>query len=109
MSELTPELFVSLWNLAKAQQTPDDADLARMQKYMVMHEDMHGHFDRLLEDPSSPMEVDGENLMLHIAMDASTERCLELGEPMGIREVMFERKRVYQAYMDALTRMEHDV
>lgn len=28
---------------------------------------------------------------------------------MGIREVMFERKRVYQAYFDAMTRLEHEV
>ena len=28
---------------------------------------------------------------------------------MAIREVMFERKRVYQAYVDALTRLEHEV
>ena len=27
---------------------------------------------------------------------------------MGIREVMFERKRVYQAYFDALMRLEHE-
>ena len=27
---------------------------------------------------------------------------------MGIREVMFERKRVYQAYFDAMTRLEHE-
>ncbi len=28
---------------------------------------------------------------------------------MSIREVMFERKRIYQAYVDALTRLERDV
>ncbi len=28
---------------------------------------------------------------------------------MGVREVMFERKRVYQAYFDAMTRLEHEV
>jgi len=28
---------------------------------------------------------------------------------MAVREVMFERKRIYQAYVDALTRLEHDV
>lgn len=88
MGELTPDLFISLWRMAKAQQTPDDDDLSRMQKFMIMHEDMHEHFDRFEADPSSPMVVDGENLMLHIAMDAAAERSLELGEPPGIRQVM---------------------
>ena len=28
---------------------------------------------------------------------------------LSVREVMFERKRIYQAYVDALTRFEHDI
>lgn len=88
MPELTRELFVSLWTMARAGQAPDDAELARMQKFMLMHDDMHPHFERFAADPSSPMEVEGENLMLHIAMDAATEKSLEFDEPAGSRDLM---------------------
>jgi hypothetical protein len=77
-----------LWNLTKAGQAPADEELARMQKYMAMHEDMHAHFERIAQDPSAPLDVDGENLPLHIAMDAATEAALERGEPDGLREIM---------------------
>src|SRR5688572_18799910 len=88
MPELTRDVIVSLWNQAKAGQSPADADLARMQKFMLMHDDMYEHFERFAADPACPMEVDGENLMLHIAMDAATEKSLETDEPAGIRNLM---------------------
>jgi len=88
MPEITRDVFVSLWMQAKAGQSPADADLARMQKFMLMHDDMHEHLDRFAANPSCPMEVDGENLMLHIAMDAATEKTLETDEPAGIRDLM---------------------
>lgn len=88
MPELTPQIFASLWTLAKQQKTHDDADLARMQKFMMMHDDMHAHFEAIESDPAGSMVVDGENLMLHIVMDAATEKALEQGEPDGIRRLM---------------------
>ena len=88
MPELTREVFVSLWNQTKAGQSPVEAELARMQKFMLMHDDMHEHFERFAADTSCSMEVDSENLMLHIAMDAATEKSLETDEPAGIRDLM---------------------
>ncbi len=94
MPELTREVFVSLWAMAKTGQAPDDADLARMQKFMLMHDDMHEHFEHIANDASASIEVEGENLMLHIAMDAATEKSLELDQPAGARALM-------QAMLDA--------
>ena len=69
----------------KAEKKVEDPDLARMQKFMVMHEDLHGLWDKLAADPATTLEVDGENMMLHIAMDAATEGALEAGQPEGLR------------------------
>src|SRR5690242_2115037 len=94
MPELTREVFVSIWTMAKAGQAPDDADLARMQKFMLMHDDMHEHFERIANDETASIDVEGENLVLHIAMDAATEKSLELDQPSGARALM-------QAMLDA--------
>ena len=88
MPELNRDLFVELWNAAKAGRRPEDEYAVVMQKYMMMHEDMHQHFENIANDPSYPMEVDGENLMLHIAMDAAAEKSLAEDVPAGIRAVM---------------------
>ena len=85
---MTPQIFASLWTQAKRQETPDDAELARIQKYMVMHDDMHAHFERFAQDPSQPPIRDGENLMLHIIMDATIEKALEWDQPPGIRKML---------------------
>ena len=88
MPELTRDIFVQIWLAAKAQQRADDDGLARMQKFMVMHDDLHAHFDRIAADPAESVEVEGENLMLHIAMDAATEQSLEADDPSGVRLLM---------------------
>ena len=88
MPELTREIFVGLWTSAKAGGKSPDEGLARMQKFMVMHDDMHPHLDRIAGDPAESLEVHGENLMLHIAMDAATEQSLEADDPSGIRLLM---------------------
>jgi hypothetical protein len=85
---VTPEIFASLWTKAKRRETPDDAELARLQKYMVMHDDMHEAWDRFEQDPSQPPLRDGENLMLHVIMDAATEKALEWDQPPGIRKML---------------------
>lgn len=85
MSEdLTPQVLAELWGLYRKGGRPDDEELASFQKFMVMHENMHEHWDRLANDPNASLLVDGENLMLHIAMDVSTERSLQRNEPSGI-------------------------
>ncbi len=85
---MTPQIFASLWTSAKKQETPDDPELARIQKYMVMHEDMHEAFERFVADPSQPPIRGGENLMLHIIMDSTIEKALEWDQPPGIRKML---------------------
>lgn len=85
MDELTPEVFVEIWKATKAQSPVMNPDLARFQKFMVLHEDLHPLWDRLVADPSTPLDVEGENMMLHVAMDAATEAALEAGQPEGLR------------------------
>lgn len=83
-NNLTPQVLAGLWTQAKAKQTPDDAGLAAFQKFMILHEDMHEQWEKLEKNPEEPLLVDGENLLVHIAMDASTMRALETNEPSGI-------------------------
>jgi hypothetical protein len=85
---LTPELLSRLWTMAKAQQVPDDGGLEAFQRFMVLHEDMHEYWERLEKDRSTSLDVDGENLMLHIAMDAATMRGLEENQPPGLKELL---------------------
>jgi hypothetical protein len=85
MNELTPGVLAEIWKRTRADQRLEDPDLARMQKFMVLHEDLHELWDRLAADPSTSLEVEGENMMVHIAMDAATEGSLEAGTPEGIR------------------------
>jgi hypothetical protein len=81
---LTPQVLSRLWTMAKAKKTPGEPGLASFQKFMVMHEDMHEVWERLEKDPATSLDVDGENLLVHIAMDAATMRGLETNQPMGI-------------------------
>ena len=70
--------------MAKSKKTPDEEGLASFQKFMVMHEDMHEVWERLEKDPATSLDVEGENLLVHIAIDAATMRGLETNQPMGI-------------------------
>jgi hypothetical protein len=88
MPEFNRETLVQLWTDAKAGRTPADPDLARAQKYMMMHDDMHEHFEAAERDPAAPLTVDGESLLVHVLMDAATEKALELDEPAGVRTLM---------------------
>lgn len=111
-NSVTPALFAELWKSARQRQAPDDESLAAFQKFMILHEDMHAIWDRLVEDPSTSLEVDGQNLMLHITMDAATEKALETGRPEGLREVFaglvqggFDQSRAFHVVSQA---MEHE-
>jgi hypothetical protein len=84
---LTPALLASLWKDLKEEKVSSDEALAAFQKFMLLHEDMHPIWDRLLDDPNTPLEIDGENVMLHIAMDAACEKALQKNEPGGIQAV----------------------
>ena len=85
MNELTPAVLAEVWRQTRADQAVEDPDLARMQKFMLLHEDLHALWDRLVQDPTTSLEVEGEDMLLHIAMDAATEGSLEAGQPEGIR------------------------
>jgi hypothetical protein len=109
---LTPALLAQLWVAAKKREVPGDEGLAAFQKFMILHEDMHACWDRLVEDPATPLEVEGENLLLHIAMDAATEKALERNEPEGLPGVFallvrggFDQSRAFHVIAQA---MEHE-
>ena len=85
--QLTPALLAGLWKDLKEERPSEDEALAAFQKFMLLHEDMHAIWDKLLDDPQTPLEVNGENVMLHIAMDAACEKALEKNEPAGIQAV----------------------
>lgn len=110
MPELTREIFVDIWNAAKAGQPNTDPGLAQIQKFMMMHQDLHADFDRIAADPNEPVEVGGENLMLHVAMDAATQQMLEADDPAGVRLLMqnmldqkFEPGRAFHVLAQAMT------
>lgn len=81
---LTPQVLAELWTMAKARQSPDDEALAAFQRFMVIHEDLHEYWEGLEKDPATPLVVEGENLLVHLAMDVSTMRGLEANEPEGL-------------------------
>jgi len=85
--QLTPALLAGLWKDLKEERPSEDEALAAFQKFMLLHEDMHGLWDRLVDDPSTPVEVNGENVLLHIAMDAACEKALQNNEPAGVQAV----------------------
>jgi hypothetical protein len=109
---LTPALLADLWVAARKREAPADEELAALQKFMVLHEDMHDTWDRLVDDPMTSLDVDGENLLLHIAMDAATEKALENNDPAGLPGVFallvqggFDQSRAFHVIAQA---MEHE-
>ena len=85
---LSPQLLRKLWAMAKAKQVPEEEALAAFQKFMVLHEDMHETWERLEKDSETSLDVGGENLLVHIAMDAATMRSLETDQPPGVANLM---------------------
>ena len=83
-TEFTPQVMADLWKAARMKEVPSDESLAAFQRFMILHEDMHDYWDRLVENPAASLQVDDENLLLHIAMDAATEKALEKNEPAGL-------------------------
>lgn len=86
MNELTPAMLAGIWTMHKEGRTPEEPFLEAVQKFMVLHQDLHGWWERLVADPETPV-VDGErNVLVHVAMDAATERSLRENQPGGILE-----------------------
>ena len=106
---LTPALMAELWRDVKAEKVSEEEALAAFQKFMLLHEDMHPVWDKLLVDLTTSVEVDGENLILHIAMDATSEKALMKNEPMGIQAVFaalvaggFDEGRAFHVVQQAM-------
>jgi len=85
--QLTPALLAGLWKDLREERPAEDEALAAFQKFMLLHEDMHEIWDRLVDDPATPVELNGENVILHIAMDAACEKALERNDPAGIQAI----------------------
>ena len=109
MNELTPAVFAEIWRTTKAEKRMEDPDLARFQKFMVLHEDMHATWDALAADPTTSLVVEGENLMLHVVMDAATEKALEADQPPGLRQAFqmltargFDQGRAFHVLSQAM-------
>ena len=109
MNELTPAVLAKIWRNTKAEKRMEDPDLARFQKFMILHEDMHATWDALAADPATSLVVEGENLMLHVAMDAATETALETDQPPGLRQAFqmltargFDQGRAFHVLSQAM-------
>jgi hypothetical protein len=93
MTELNAAVLADLWKHAKANQTPKEPYLQAVLKFMMLHEALHAHWDRLQADPTVPLVVEGENLVVHIAMDAATEKAIQDDRPEGLRDLYQELVR----------------
>jgi hypothetical protein len=87
MPELNSDVLRNLWIMAKAGQKHEDPEYQRIQKYMVLHGDMHEIWDRLEADPSTSLVIDNHDVMLHIGMDAAAEKSIEQDEPKGMQQL----------------------
>lgn len=110
--ELTQAVLAELWKASREKRVPDDENLAAFQKFMILHEDMHDFWDKLVENPAMSLDVEGGNLLVHIAMDAATEKALMQDEPAGLRAVFsdlmtkgFDESRAFHVISQA---MEHE-
>lgn len=87
MTELNAAVVADLWRHAKANQTPKGPFLQSVLRFMLLHENFHPMWEKLAADPTIPLVVDGENIVLHVAMDAAAENAIQTDRPEGIREL----------------------
>jgi hypothetical protein len=87
VTELNAAVVGDLWKHAKSHQTPKDPFLQSVLRFMLLHENFHAMWEKLAADPTIPLVVDGENLVLHVAMDAAAENAIQTDRPEGIREL----------------------
>ena len=57
---------------------------------MLLHENFHAMWEKLAADPTIPLVLDGENVVLHVAMDAAAENAIQADRPEGIRDLFEE-------------------
>ena len=87
MTELNAAVLADLWKHAKANKTPKEPFLQSVLRFMLLHENFHAMWEKLAADPTIPLVVDGENIVLHVAMDAAAENAIQTDRPEGIREL----------------------
>jgi hypothetical protein len=87
MSELNAAIVADLWKKAKEDRTPKEPYLQAVLKFMLLHENFHPMWEKLAADPTISLVVDGENVVLHVAMDAAAENAILTDRPEGIRDL----------------------
>jgi len=87
MTELNAAVVGDLWKKAKENKTPKEPYLQSVLRFMFLHENFHAMWEKLATDPTIPLVVDGENVVLHVAMDAAAENAIQTDRPEGIRDV----------------------
>ena len=109
MTELNAAVVAELWKHAKTNQTPKDPFLQSVLRFMLLHENFHAMWEKLAADPTIPLVVDGENVVLHVAMDAASENAIQTDRPEGIRELFeeleakgVEKERAFHAISSAM-------
>jgi hypothetical protein len=70
-----------------ADKTPKEPYLQSVLRFMLLHENFHAMWDKLAADPTIPLVVDGENVVLHVAMDAAAENAIQTDRPEGIKDL----------------------
>jgi len=85
--DLNAAVLADLWKHAKAKKTPKEPYLQAVLRFMILHENFHPWWEKLAADPTIPLVVDGENLVVHIAMDAAAENAIQTDRPEGIRDL----------------------
>jgi Domain of unknown function (DUF1841) len=87
MTELNAAVLADLWKHAKAKKTPKEPFLQSVLRFMLLHEDLHPMWEKLAADPTIPVVVEGENIIVHVAMDAAAENAIQTDRPEGIRDL----------------------
>jgi len=87
MTEVNAAIVADLWKHAKEKKTPKEPFLQSVLRFMILHENFHPMWEKLVADPTIPLVVDGENVVLHVAMDAAAENAITTDRPEGIRDL----------------------
>lgn len=90
MTELNAAVVADLWKKSKVNKTPKDPFLQSVLRFMLLHENFHPMWEKIAADPTIPLVVDGDNVVLHVAMDAAAENAIQTDRPEGIRELFEE-------------------
>ena len=109
MTELNAAVVGDLWKKAKENKTPKEPYLQSVLRFMFLHENFHEMWEKLAADPTLPLVIDGENVVLHVAMDAAAENAIQTDRPEGIKELFesleqggMEKGRAFHAISKAM-------